>query len=439
MFDSVPVVDGRIRKYELYRYTTAQPFPATANPSEVTIDTRASAMDSLLMLNRSFIDVKFSLRVANNGPLPAAEHGQIVQNAWDMFSRAILYINDSEVENVDMPGIVSHIKRLVESSRGHIEGQGPSSGYYPDADAKAPVALDDGTAAGANPAVPPALTDTMRYRAGARYFAPGVHHVRLYLRDIFGFCDVNKALMGARVSIRLTPESVQSRIIQKSADSTASQVRFEGCDFYLPAARPDNATLNAIYKEVNSGKVIPFEFETYTYNQVVIANGSTSVNTMIPNSHRRPTAVHVLMQLDSQRGTLAGDKLAGKLFGLRTSRVRVDSKQYPEVGYEGETMGYIHEYETFLQTGGKHRDDVWGTFVDFDKWKNVYPVISYDVSTSRDELNAVRSNPAIVQWEANYANPGAASTAHVIVVGKQVRELAVVNDLLVTSAPMFSD
>ena len=145
------------------------------------------------------------------------------------------------------------------------------------------------------------------------------------------------------------------------------------------------------------------------------------------------------MQLDTAQSALTVDKLSGIAANWTANRLMVDSKQYPEVGYEGVNKGYLHEYEAFLQCGGKHKSDIFGTYVDFDKWIGQYPILSYDLSASRDEFGSVRSNPSILQWNINHTNPGAAALAHICIVAKEIRMVNSVNGVLLVSAPDFSD
>jgi hypothetical protein len=170
-----------------------------------------------------------------------------------------------------------------------------------------------------------------------------------------------------------------------------------------------------------------------------MALNSTQENVVVPNSAKRPIAMHVLMQPETAETEYTVDKLSGVTHNFGPNRLMVDSKQYPEVGYEGLTKGYLMEYETFLQTGGKHKSDIFGTYVDFDKWKNHYPVLSYDLSASRDEFGSVRSNPAILQWRIDHAANAAVGLAGICVVGKEIRNLQVVNGMLTVSAPEYAD
>ena len=429
MFSQDPVVDPHIRKYELARYTTNQPFSLASNPSEITIDSRGSGLDSLIMLQRAFIGVQFKLTQTNYTPI-TANKSNIVQNAWSLFSRAILYVNDAEVENVERPGMVSHIKRLVENTADAITGQGSSSSYYP----RALASIE------ALPADPATVNiDKQVERAKQRYKTNTSQFTKLYLRDIFGFCTLDKPLLGARISIRLTVESDPKRVIYVAAGSDAEKFLLEGCDLYMPVARPDNATLQKLYAEVNSGKPIPFEFERWNYFRHAIPATSPQENVVIPNHSKRPIALHALMQLEANQTTFAGDKLTGASFTWTSNRLMVDSKQYPEIGYEGSNKGYLHEYETFLQCGGKHKSDIFGTFVDFDKWNNVYPILSYDLSASRDEFGSVRSSPSILQWHFSHTAAGTPAEAHLCVVSKELRMVNTVNGVLLVSSPDYSD
>lgn len=439
LFEHQPVTDPSIRKYELSRYSAQQQLGTSGvNVAEITIDARSAGMDSLVLLQRAWIGVKCHVYAANKTTEIAGPKNQLIENGWSLFQRAGLYISDAEVEQVDRPGIVSHFKRLVEWSADAVYGQGPAASYYPIATSitTSPALADD---AGV-------IADSNLYKGVIRYQCTdlnadgkAVQYLKLPLRDIFGFCNVDKALMGANIKLRLQPESSFERVVLRGVNSTAASVHIDEVDLYLPVARPDNATLANIYGQIKSGKTIPYEFERWNYFPYDIANGSTAENVVLPNFSKRPTSVIVGMQLATAESEFTVDKLQTKLFGLTSHRLMMDSKVYPEISFEGSAKGYLHEYETFLQLGNKHRTDAFGTFVDFDKWKNAYPLIAYDISAVRDEFGSVRSNPPVIRWTAAHSNPGATAKAHFIIVGKEVKELNVVNDIMVVSAPEFKD
>lgn len=443
IFEQEPVLDSRIRKYERSTYVSPQPFAAGANPTEITIDTNTGSLDSFSLLDRSYLTVAFKLLKADGTDYSTTAKAQFIQNAWSLFTRAHLYINDSEVEHVENPGMVSHLKRLIESNRESIAGAAAAGSYYPN---------DGFTFYTVDPIVPPnpfALkdddneypNDANLARAIKRYrvTAGTSVHVRLYLRDIFGFCSVDKAIPGARIKVKLFVESEPKKFLMTSAGSNAEAIRFTGCDLNIMSVRPDNEALRQAFSEFASGKPIPLEFVSHRYQSVTIGDGSTSVDSVIPNSFKRPTAVSILMKLDADYGaTKNKDKLGGTLLALGNSRMQMDSKQYPESGYPGHHKGYLHEYETLLQMGGKHNNDMFGGWLDFDKWKNLYPVICYDLRTTRDELAGARSQPPALQWKADLT-AAAAATAHVVISGKEVRELTTINGVLTVSSPSFSD
>ncbi len=431
IFEQEPVLDQRVRKYEINRYTTNQPFSTTANASEITIDTLAGSLDSFSYLPQSSIGVSFAFRSAGATDIVTPLKAHIIQNGWSLFSRAVLKINDSTVENVENCGLVAHVKKLTESTRDQIAGQGAASAYYPnDYDVSAALSNTD-NALSADVIVAKA---TKRFRPAAT-----THYLNLPLRDIFGFAACKKVIPGARIKVVLTPETSFQKVIMASSGSDAAVVRLNSCELFLASVRPDNDMLRDVYSSFAAGKTVPLEFESYAYQSIAMESTSIARNNVIPNSFKRPLSVSILMQLDSQMSTFTGDKLAGSLFGLTTHRLQVDQRPFPESGYEGAGLGYMHEYQTFLQLGGKHNNDVYGSFVDFDKWRNVYPLICYDIRCLRDEMAGSRTHPPNLQWKATHTAPTAAATAHVIIAGKEVRHLNMLNNVLTVSSPDFID
>lgn len=73
LFDQQPVIDQGDRKSEHARYITNQAFPGSANPVEISIETNVSALDSLIVLDRSYLDVKWKLMKDNTDVVSTAE------------------------------------------------------------------------------------------------------------------------------------------------------------------------------------------------------------------------------------------------------------------------------------------------------------------------------------------------------------------------------
>lgn len=340
MFMQQPLSDGRVRKYELMYVPANQALPTTGdNPTELNIIATGAGMDSFALLERAFILVEYNLMNADKTtPSPTKNH--TIQNGWSLFDRAGLYLSDREIEQVENCSMVSHLKRLVEHTNESILGQGSSARYYPQVDQLATV-ISDTEVNDAN------LAKGVVYHAGTKS-----KFARLYLRDIFGFCNIDKAILGANVKLRLFPQQNHLKSIYGEAASTAAFIRLINVGLYLPTMRPDNGTLEAIYNSVKAEKTIPFQFEHWNYNSVPIAlvNGSTKVNYVVPNASKRVSAVVAYVQPNeaSATPTLISDKLAGGLYGLSTHSVLIDGKSFPENGAEGSLRGYVKNMRPFF-------------------------------------------------------------------------------------------
>lgn len=432
VFSHQPLNDPAVRKYELYRYNAEQPLNQATNPSEITVDTRGAALDNVALLERAYLQVKYKLYTAAGGATAAADNkSQLIQNGWSLFSRAALYIAGSEVERVDNPGVVSYLKRMITHTKDEILGQGPSQNFYPQQQLTTITLADNGGSNG----------DFLVDR-GVQYETDrdADHWMKLNLRDVFGFCDIDKGILGGSIRLSLNTETDHGKVLwTKTGNSDAAYVRIQQVDLMLPICRPDNATLTSIYSAVKAGKTMPFEYEHWNYYRLSIPNGTTAENVLIPNSSKRPSAVVIFPQLQSQENTITTSKLVGLNLAPTSHRVNVDSKIFPEISFQGTNNGYLQEYETFLQLGNKHHQDVYGSFMDRVYWQSVAQIYCYDIAALRDELGSVRSLPPAIRWEATHADPGAAAVAHVITVGKEYKEFNMVNDVLISSAPDFRD
>ncbi len=89
-----------------------------------TVEIRVSDQESYFDFSRASLEIK--VRIADGNGAYAIDDVVLSENVWSMFRRAELYIHNTQVESVDAPRLVSHVRALSEFSSSKILKQSRS-------------------------------------------------------------------------------------------------------------------------------------------------------------------------------------------------------------------------------------------------------------------------------------------------------------------------
>ncbi len=447
IFDANKITDSAIKSYEVMRFPSeTKPNTTGPNNTEFVINARNAGLDSMILPARAYVEVEYSLFATDQNAKIAGDKQQCITSGWHLFQQASFGFGSQDIEFVQECGVVAHVKNLVSHTDEHVRKQGPHRSYFPQENETAITALGNADPALAISATPN-IQDRQLHKALRKHAYTAAQNagdipfpkirVKLPLADVFGFCAIDKAYPAVDLRLRLVPEQTMAKVIFAGTGSTAAFVRISNVELYLPVLRPSNELMASLGKDAITGKKIPISFEHWNYYSVPIANAATSVSQIISTTAKRPSAVYVAMQTNDRLGALTTNKLSFDRQALTTHHLLVDGKQYPLQGYQGSLDDYQFEYEQYLQVSGKQTSNHVGPYLDVEQWKNVYPVVCYDLSAMRDEFGLVRNSSAVIQWNANLT--AVASRAHVCVVDCQYRELSIVNGLVTITAPDYKE
>jgi hypothetical protein len=62
--------------------------------------------------------------------------------------------------------------------------------------------------------------------------------------------------------------------------------------------------------------------------------------------------------------------------------VRVGNHQYPSLPYNSSNDGFVRMYNALLEVNGKNSDKSWNSWLTFERFKSIYPVMLFDCSAN---------------------------------------------------------
>jgi hypothetical protein len=89
--------------------------------------------------------------------------------------------------------------------------------------------------------------------------------LKLPLKEILGFCNLDKAYRGAQFRLRMTLQNDMTTILFIATNSTVAFVRIKSIALVIPALRPSLSLLEDINSKLQSGAEIPVQFERVWY------------------------------------------------------------------------------------------------------------------------------------------------------------------------------
>lgn len=426
------LIDRNIISYEEVSFQPdVYPLQSGAPESVISLITRSSALDTFMLIGRSYLEVQYKLQKDATDAGDTTAVAGIVGGGWSLFNKAQLELNNATLEQIELPGMVAHVNSLLKRSRQNILNADVES-YYP------PIASD--TTTGAHNAG----TEPQRDRAVQRLGAYGagyqnrVGHLRLPLDQIFGFCMLDKAYRGCQFRLTLTLESVMARILAIADTSTVGFSRVTNINWVVPTIKPSAAQLLAVNNRLVS-ESIPLRYETiYTRVTDDTATGLHELDIVVGSAAKRPIMVICAMQKTARRNRAINGihPLVFDNLDVERHHILVNGKMYPQHEFQGKKNGYIREYNAFLKATNKTLSPDSDSWADFKMFKELYPLWVYDCSYSDADVSAVSGVFAQIQHRMTY-NPGADQPTrfYYFIVSQEYKTLTEINGQIQLDAP----
>ena len=417
--DPLDLTDRIIRYEDTVVYQNAA---LTADSSEIQMETRSSSSDNFQAFCDSYLIVKHQIVKAIDATAYADAIKVTIPNVWGCFGNGTFHLNGAEASTCTNPFEVSTLMTSWVRSDSSIMAHADAIGFFPAA--KAPADPFD---------------DARNAASRLVYNASTVVYTKLYLRDIFPFLNVRKALRFAQASLRLTfNNSKYSHFILNGTTGPAvpSRVLINDVRWVVPQIRPSMPEFAALSRAAASGEPIPFNFQDiYVKQKLSLTDGL--INDNVLSNAKRPRAIIARATLATQRTDPKIDPMLSHPRGLIGPHfVTINERQYPSLAYNWSEGGGHREYETICRAFGKDPlNPNADPFINFKMFTTTHTYLYYDCSMMDDSaLLSSGQSGSLVNHQAKYASIAGGDTdmTYFIIYDKQMICREVEGKLLLT-------
>ncbi len=318
-------------------------------------------------------------------------------NTANLFDRATLLISNTRVEEVIYPGVAQQVIGLVNFSEDYANGsEATNMMFYKDTSEKANRNVH--FYAHDNPlpmATVQNIKDFLKYVVPNKEFNKGFTHrwnltkngrtayIWIPLRQYFGiFNSYRKLFTGIDVKIELSRNNSANMLLTDSNEEF--KVSFLDLVLYLPHAEL-KAQADIEYLEQIS-QDIELDFESINLVKSNVQN-NISGRYLVNTSSNDVQHVYVVPMHHEKQDNIRANNMTFNNLKLKRTNLRINNTRYPEENYHvsfQNDQNWGRYYMDFL-SGGKKNDGSTevGSLVSFEEYKNLYPIIHFDVSAHK--------------------------------------------------------
>lgn len=263
----------------------------------------------------------------------------------------------------------------------------------------------------------------------------GGKYIKLKLSDIFGVCKIQKPLRALQIDLRLIKETEGGNIALLRGPTTGEppdpndddiadpqfgiqltdigKLIISRVQLVMPSVKPNRNVFEDITNKIAQGMEIPLDYNRIwckVTEDLVAGNSSISHSYRLLSNTKRPRHLFIAFQNSKRRNPGLDDDLKqtqnSLVFDLPTvmkAQVQIGTKYYPAVEYNSSEDGFVRPYNAFLNATGKNFDALASSFVDFDRWKNVYPIYYFDLSHNDNNYEVTMDSEIVVDVTFSYA------------------------------------
>ena len=396
-------VDESITSNEVYPF-----YPITGtqlnNPGSITITVQNS--DNFYHPSNSWLEFEGVLKKVDGHNYTKTELITFANNGiLYLFDNIKYLLSSTEIESVFNPGAVSNIIGLAKYSSsfaGLIQCWAPDS-------SNDPADTNTGFAKRRN-----FLFKSEPNPVGSFRFA-------IPLKDIFGFCeDYTRVCYGFVQTLVLTRSSSDSNaLFRKTDDVVDGKVELSNIRWMLPRVSPSDVARYELLKQIKAETILNVGFRM-----------RQSITTTVPNSNQftwrlgvrsspeQPRYIFLAFQTDraenQEKNIATYDHCK-----LTSAHVLLNNDRYPLNDFETDFTknhydNLYHGFASFIEKFYKVDKMITSTSVDPIAYKDLYPIIMFDVSKQSERL---KSGVTDITLQCRFSeNPAAKTVAHVVMI-----------------------
>ena len=395
--------DNSIESKQYVDYTPQSQNNLNILGTPITIEINAS--DNYILPSDSILYIKGQLVKADGTAYNAndpnnAEEVALVNNAMMFLFSDIRYsIGNMTVEGIHDPGQVTSILSYLSQPDDYNTSSGLNMCWCKDTTNNANSAKYATSvaapAAGYTPRENPNYNQGFAVRKGYIMDAnpKGSFSFAIPFKHMFGFGDYNKVMYNVKHVLTLTRMTSDNLAIHRAAGVADGKVNLTNITWKVPHVRPETVKLMELRSIIESKQSIPVAFTARTSESTMVSqNRNFSWRLNAKSGVEKPRWIIVGFQTDKSTTQEQNPAIFDHV-NLTNTYVSINGEKYPmyDINFDFTTNDYSILYEMFdrfKQEFYGFNSLVGGTQVNVSAFKNLFPIIVFDVRHQSDKLKS---------------------------------------------------
>jgi hypothetical protein len=212
------------------------------------------------------------------------------------------------------------------------------------------------------------------------------------------FNDVDKVFRGLKHTLKFKRNDVNN-VIHKAAEVALGKFVITDMSWWIPAAKPNVMTELRLNKALSKG----VESLVYWEDMAVYRSdprNEIDVRWRVSSMGKKPSHIYVMLQTVNKGNDQNSNNMIFDHMNLKKARVWINSTPFPRKEFDSDFADRRNDYQrlyySFLEAGMKTLDFDTGTQVNYTDYKNLYPILHFDVSKHDDKLYETVTTAEIV-------------------------------------------
>ena len=338
-----------------------------------------------LLPSESYLDIDIKIeRAVRTAPAVAGEVGEIeynwaadaapvtmADNGCNMFDQSKYYIEDQEIEKVDHTGIATLVDGILKLNEQDIIKSKHKELWF--------------------------LSNAAGDAARKTYLVNCAGHLKLEipLKRLFTFCENTKhAFRGVQHRITFSLQHVNNILLKTADASPAGKAKITKVQWVIPKLEPSLQRQAEVESTLASGTSIDMQWPGLTVYKSQPPK-QQNVRIQLASTIHRPNKILVGLQRASRTGAYSTQSsMVFDHLNLEECNVSINSKLFPNLrpltANFARESGAIELYNNFI-----HACSNSTPAIDYETFKEHYPLWYFDVSNRADEIYDTSNYPQI--------------------------------------------
>ena len=386
-------------QYELVTPTMSMRSTENAYFSEIRTDNTTITNDTqfrlqlknlndYVNLSKSYLECKFKIKKGASVALAPEDITTLQNGITSLFSRLVLRVNGSIVEDINEADMVGLVKSILHYSDDYLQSVGSNAFYYKETG----IGAIDNLPEYSNPSGETVARNAAYNNGFVQRFALSKESqlvcCAIPLHELFAFCSVDRVIKNCDVSIELTKASADASVCGAVANA---YVEFEKISWWVSVQRPSAQVELALNAQLSAGVVSEwkFPFTTGYESSSFPALTSGRQNFRVSTTAERPLYAFAMLH-GATESVLLNNHLSNN--GVSEISMRMNGVQHPQQAYQpvknaaGDYTDFARIYSDVLDYMRKDEDYSTGTTLTRNDWVNMTSVFAFDLTASPPSL-----------------------------------------------------